>query len=195
MEIADSILDLIGNTPMVKLPRLSESQGLIATLAVKLETTNPGGSVKDRPAVAMIDAAERDGLLKPGGTIVEPTSGNTGVGLAIVAAQRGYKCVFVMTDKVAPEKIAFLRGVRRRSRRVPGRGRARGSGVLLLDGRAAGPRDPRRVPAEPVREPGEPAIARSTRLVPRSGARLPVGSRTSWPVSAPAARSAASGAT
>ena len=108
-EIADSILDLIGNTPMVKLPRLSESQGLVATLAVKLETTNPGGSVKDRPAVAMIDAAERAGLLKPGGTIVEPTSGNTGVGLAIVAAQRGYKCVFVMTDKVAPEKIAFLR--------------------------------------------------------------------------------------
>src|SRR5207344_250835 len=108
-EIADSILDLIGNTPMVKLPRLSESQGLVATLAVKLETTNPGGSVKDRPAVAMIDAAERAGLLKPGGTIVEPTSGNTGVGLAIVAAQRGYKCVFVMTDKVAPEKVALLR--------------------------------------------------------------------------------------
>ena len=109
MDIAESILDLIGNTPMVKLPRLSESQGLTATLAVKLETTNPGGSVKDRPTVAMIDAAEREGLLKPGGTIVEPTSGNTGVGLAIVAAQRGYKCVFVMTDKVAPEKIAFLR--------------------------------------------------------------------------------------
>ena len=109
LEIADSILDLIGNTPMVRLPRLSESQGLVATLAVKLETTNPGGSVKDRPAVAMIDAAERAGLLQPGGTIVEPTSGNTGVGLAIVAAQRGYKCVFVMTDKVAPEKIAFLR--------------------------------------------------------------------------------------
>lgn len=109
MDIAESILDLIGNTPMVRLPRLSESQGLTATLAVKLETTNPGGSVKDRPAVAMIDAAERSGLLEPGGTIVEPTSGNTGVGLAIVAAQRGYKCVFVMTDKVAPEKIAFLR--------------------------------------------------------------------------------------
>ena len=109
MDIAESILDLIGNTPLVKLPRLSESQGLTATLAVKLETTNPGGSVKDRPAVAMIDAAERDGLLQPGGTIVEPTSGNTGVGLAIVAAQRGYRCIFVMTDKMAPEKIALLR--------------------------------------------------------------------------------------
>ena len=108
-EIAASILDLVGNTPMVRLPRVSEIEHIAATLAVKLETTNPGGSVKDRPAIAMIDAAERDGLLRPGGTIVEPTSGNTGVGLAIVAAQRGYRCVFVMTDKVAPEKVAFLR--------------------------------------------------------------------------------------
>ena len=78
-------------------------------LLAKLEFLNAGGSVKDRPAVAMIDAAERDGLLKPGGTIVEPTSGNTGVGLAIVAARRGYRCVFVMPDKMAPEKIALLR--------------------------------------------------------------------------------------
>ena len=75
---------------------------------MKMETTNPGGSSKDRPALEMILAAERDGLLQPGGTIVEPTSGNTGVGLAIVAAQRGYRCVFVMTDKVAPEKISLL---------------------------------------------------------------------------------------
>jgi len=74
-----------------------------------METTNPGGSAKDRPALEMILAAERDGLLQPGGTIVEPTSGNTGVGLAIVAAQRGYNCVFVMTDKVAPEKVSLLR--------------------------------------------------------------------------------------
>jgi cystathionine beta-synthase len=76
---------------------------------MKMETTNPGGSSKDRPALEMILAAEREGLLRPGGTIVEPTSGNTGVGLAIVAAQRGYRCVFVMTDKVAPEKISLLR--------------------------------------------------------------------------------------
>src|SRR5829696_2335684 len=106
-EMAESVLDLVGNTPIVKLPRLTA--GLACTIAVKLETTNPGGSSKDRPAVAMIDAAERAGLLQPGGTIVEPTSGNTGVGLAIVAAQRGYRCVFVMTDKVAPEKVALLR--------------------------------------------------------------------------------------
>jgi cystathionine beta-synthase len=107
-EIAESIVDLIGNTPLVRLKRISEVEGIDCTLAMKAETTNPGGSSKDRPALEMILAAERDGLLKPGGTIVEPTSGNTGVGLAIVAAQRGYKCVFVMTDKVAPEKISLL---------------------------------------------------------------------------------------
>src|SRR3954469_4469038 len=107
VQMAESVLDLVGNTPIVKLPRLARD--LAGTIALKLETTNPGGSSKDRPAVTMIDAAEREGLLKPGGTIVEPTSGNTGVGLAIVAAQRGYRCVFVMTDKVAPEKVALLR--------------------------------------------------------------------------------------
>jgi cystathionine beta-synthase len=105
-EIADSVLDLIGDTPLVRLGRISA--GLPTAVVAKLETTNPGGSVKDRPAVAMIDAAEREGLLRPGGTIIEPTSGNTGVGLAIVAAQRGYRCTFVMTDKVSAEKVALL---------------------------------------------------------------------------------------
>ena len=84
-------------------------QGLESDLIAKLETTNPGGSSKDRPALTMVEAAEREGLLKPGSTIIEPTSGNTGVGLAIVAAQRGYKCIFVMSDKMAPEKIDVLR--------------------------------------------------------------------------------------
>lgn len=107
LDIADSVLELIGNTPMVRLGRIGE--GLGCPVVVKLELTNPGGSSKDRPAVTMIDAAEADGLLKPGGTIIEPTSGNTGVGLAIVAAQRGYNCIFVMTDKVAPEKVSLLR--------------------------------------------------------------------------------------
>ena len=107
--IADSVIDLIGNTPLVRLKRISEIHGIRSVLAMKMETTNPGGSAKDRPALEMILAAERDGLLVRGGTIVEPTSGNTGVGLAIVAAQRGYKCVFVMTDKVAPEKVSLLR--------------------------------------------------------------------------------------
>jgi cystathionine beta-synthase len=108
-DIAASVLDLIGRTPLVRLKRISEIDGLSCMLAMKMETTNPGGSSKDRPALAMILAAERDGQLQPGGTIVEPTSGNTGVGLAIVAAQRGYRCVFVMTDKVAPEKVSLLR--------------------------------------------------------------------------------------
>ena len=107
MDIADSVLDLIGRTPMVRLTRVTE--GIACPIVAKVETTNPGGSVKDRPALAMIDAAEKEGLLSPGSTIIEPTSGNTGVGLAIVAAQRGYDCVFVMTDKVSPEKVDLLK--------------------------------------------------------------------------------------
>ncbi len=107
MDIADSVLDLIGNTPMVRLRRVGEQ--IACPVVAKVELTNPGGSSKDRPALTMIDAAEREGLLQPGGTIIEPTSGNTGVGLAIVAAQRGYNCVFVLTDKVAPEKVDLLR--------------------------------------------------------------------------------------
>ena len=107
MQVADSLLDLVGNTPMVRLGRVGA--GLECDLIAKVELFNPGGSVKDRPAVAMIDAAERDGLLQPGGVIVEPTSGNTGVGLAIVAAQRGYRCIFVMSDKMSNEKVALLR--------------------------------------------------------------------------------------
>ena len=107
MEVADSVLGLIGDTPLVRLPHIG--RGLTCDLIAKMETSNPGGSVKDRPAVAMIDAAERDGLLRLGGTIVEPTSGNTGVGLAIVAAERGYRCIFVMSDKMSEEKVALLR--------------------------------------------------------------------------------------
>jgi cystathionine beta-synthase len=107
MDVADSPLELIGNTPMVRLGKIGKD--LTCDLIAKLETTNPGGSSKDRPALTMVEAAEREGLLSPGSTIIEPTSGNTGVGLAIVAAQRGYKCIFVMSDKMAPEKIDVLR--------------------------------------------------------------------------------------
>src|SRR6476620_181025 len=92
---------------MVRLGRVGAE--LQCDLIAKVELFNPGGSVKDRPAIAMIDAAEREGLLRPGGTIVEPTSGNTGVGLAIVAAHRGYGCIFVMSDKMSDEKVALLR--------------------------------------------------------------------------------------
>jgi cystathionine beta-synthase len=107
MRYSESVVDLIGNTPLVRLRHVSEN--LPPTVLAKLEYFNPGGSVKDRIAVRMIDAAEASGELKPGGTIVEPTSGNTGVGLAIVAQQRGYQCVFVLPDKVAPDKINTLK--------------------------------------------------------------------------------------
>jgi len=103
-----TIIDLVGGTPIVRLPRISED--VPATLLAKLEFMNPGGSNKDRIGLAMIEAAERDGKLKAGGTIVEPTSGNTGVGLAIAAAQKGYRCIFVMPDKMSQEKISMLRG-------------------------------------------------------------------------------------
>ena len=107
MEVYDSLVDLVGNTPLVRLPRLT--RGIAATVLAKVEYFNPGGSVKDRIGLAMVEAAETTGELRPGGTIVEPTSGNTGVGLAIVAAQKGYRCVFVMPDKMSAEKISVLR--------------------------------------------------------------------------------------
>jgi cystathionine beta-synthase len=103
----ESLVDLIGNTPLVRLR--SVTRDLDATVLAKVEYFNPGGSVKDRIAVRMIDAAEQSGELKPGGTIVEPTSGNTGIGLAIVAQQRGYRCIFVCPDKVSMDKINTLR--------------------------------------------------------------------------------------
>src|SRR5918994_1620363 len=102
-----SVLELVGRTPIVRLQKVRRE--VEPTLLAKLEYLNPGGSVKDRIGLAMIEAAERDGRLKPGGTIVEPTSGNTGVGLAIAAAHKGYRCIFVMPDKMSQEKISTLR--------------------------------------------------------------------------------------
>ncbi|HNP73998.1 MAG TPA: cystathionine beta-synthase [Kouleothrix sp.] len=107
LDIKDSVLDTIGNTPLVRLNKVA--RGVRPALLAKVEFLNPGGSVKDRIGLAMIEAAEREGRLKPGGTIVEGTSGNTGVGLAIAAAIKGYKCVFVMPDKMSDEKIRQLR--------------------------------------------------------------------------------------
>ncbi|MFD7640020.1 cystathionine beta-synthase [Kitasatospora sp. NPDC059795] len=107
MRYHNSIIELVGDTPLVKLNKVTE--GISATVLAKVEYFNPGGSVKDRIAMRMIEAAEASGALKPGGTIVEPTSGNTGVGLAIVAQQKGYKCIFVCPDKVSTDKINTLR--------------------------------------------------------------------------------------
>ncbi len=106
-DIRESILDAIGGTPLVRLQRLGAD--LVPQLVAKVEMLNPGGSIKDRVAVAMIEAAERDGLLRPGGTIVEPTSGNTGTGLAIAARLKGYRVIAVMPDKMSREKIDLLR--------------------------------------------------------------------------------------
>ena len=112
MRYADTILDLVGDTPLVRILRLTRHLGLEdrqPLLLAKLEMLNPGGSVKDRIGLPMIEAAERAGLLKPGGTIIEPTSGNTGHGLAIAAAFKGYRCIFVMADKQSAEKQQLLR--------------------------------------------------------------------------------------
>ena len=102
-----SILEAIGLTPLVRLGRVAD--GIQATVALKLESLNPGGSVKDRMALAMIQEAERNGILKPGGTIIEATAGNTGVGLAMAAAVHGYRCIFVLPDKMSKEKISLLK--------------------------------------------------------------------------------------
>ena len=112
MQYAESILDLVGNTPLVRLTRIPRDLGPLESqplILAKLETMNPGGSVKDRIGLPMIEAAEQAGLLRPGGTIIEPTSGNTGHGLAIAAALKGYRCIFVMADKQSVEKQALLR--------------------------------------------------------------------------------------
>ena len=112
MDYAETILDLVGNTPLVRLTRVTRELGPLERqplILAKLETMNPGGSVKDRIGLPMIEAAERAGLLRPGGTIIEPTSGNTGHGLAIAAIRKGYRCIFVMADKQSIEKQQLLR--------------------------------------------------------------------------------------
>jgi cystathionine beta-synthase len=109
MQFYEDILGLIGNTPLVRLNRMTRD--IKATVLAKMENLNPGFSVKDRIGISMIEAAEREGKLKPGGTIVEATSGNTGIGLAIAAAVKGYKCIFVMTDKASVEKSRYLKAL------------------------------------------------------------------------------------
>ncbi len=107
--ILNSILEAIGNTPLVKLNHVAED--LLPTIAVKVEYLNPGQSIKDRIALTMVEDAEKKGLIKPGGTIIEGTSGNTGMGLALAAAVKGYKCIFTTTDKQSKEKIDLLRAL------------------------------------------------------------------------------------
>jgi cystathionine beta-synthase len=109
MNYFENVLHLIGRTPLVRLNRITE--GIRATVLAKMESLNPGYSVKDRIGASMIEAAEREGALKPGGTIVEATSGNTGIGLALAAAVKGYRCIFVMTEKASVEKVRYLKAL------------------------------------------------------------------------------------
>ena len=111
MKFYENVLGLIGNTPLVKINNITRRLGIKAQVLAKMESLNPGYSVKDRIGVSMINDAEEKGILKPGGTIIEATSGNTGIGLALVAAVRGYKTIFVMTDKVSVEKRRYLKAV------------------------------------------------------------------------------------
>ena len=189
MRYAQSVVDLVGNTPLVKLGPLARD---VAPLVLaKVEYVNPGGSVKDRIALKMIDAAEQSGELRPGGTIVEPTSGNTGVGLALVAQQRGYHCVFVCPDKVSEDKRNVLR--------------AYGAEVVVCP-TAVAPEDPNsyysvsdrlvreiagRVEARPVLQPAEPGQPLRDDRAGDLGATPTARSRTSSPGSAPAAPSPA----
>src|SRR3954454_16880554 len=111
MKFFENVLELIGNTPMVRVNSITKQQKIKAPIYAKMESLNPGYSVKDRIGISMIDAAEKEGVLKKGGTVIEATSGNTGIGLALTAAVRGYKCIFVLTDKVSVEKIRYLKSM------------------------------------------------------------------------------------
>ncbi len=111
MKFSKDILERIGNTPLVRVNNITRQHGIKARIFAKMESLNPGYSVKDRIGVSMIDWAEREGVLKKGGTIIEATSGNTGIGLALVAAVRGYRCIFVLTEKASVEKVRYLKGL------------------------------------------------------------------------------------
>ncbi|HEX8197401.1 MAG TPA: pyridoxal-phosphate dependent enzyme [Pyrinomonadaceae bacterium] len=111
MKYYENVLGIIGNTPLVKITKLTEQYGIKAQIFAKMESLNPGYSVKDRIGVAMIEAAEKDGSLKSRGTVIEATSGNTGIGLAVAAAVKGYKCIFIMTEKVSTEKVKYLKAL------------------------------------------------------------------------------------
>ena len=111
MKYYDDILSLIGKTPLVRINNLTKQHKIKAQVFAKMESLNPGYSVKDRIGISMVEWAEEKGVLKKGGTIVEATSGNTGIGLALVAATRGYRCIFVLTDKVSVEKNRYLKAL------------------------------------------------------------------------------------
>jgi len=191
-EILDTILDAVGNTPLVRLSRLAADTR--TQLVAKVETMNPGGSVKDRIGLAMIEAAEQAGHIQPGATIVEPTSGNTGTGLAMVAALKGYRLVCVMPDKMSTEKIALLRAYGAEVVVCPTAVARESPHKLLQRRRSTDARDPGRVPAQ-TSTSIRPIRPRTRQLpAPRSGAKPMVESPISSPAWVRAARSPASAA-
>jgi cysteine synthase len=157
MDIADDITQLIGNTPLVRLRRVSE--GAVAEIAAKLEFFNPAHSVKDRIAVAMIDAAEKAGLLTPDTTIVEPTSGNTGIALAMVCAARGYRCIFTMPETMSRERRMLLRGYGAELVLTPG---PEGMGGAIAKAEEIARGDGRFFIPQQFENPANPAIHRET---------------------------------
>ena len=157
MKIAQDVTALIGNTPLVKLNRLA--QGIDATIALKLEFYNPAHSVKDRIAVAMIDAAEKAGKIKPDTVILEPTSGNTGIGLAMVCAARGYKCAFVMPETMSRERRLLLKAYGAELILTPG---AEGMGGAIAKAQALADSDPRYFIPQQFENPANPEIHRNT---------------------------------
>ena len=157
MGIADDITQLIGNTPLVRLRRVSE--GAVAEIVAKLEFFNPAHSVKDRIAVAMIDAAEKAGLLTPDTTIVEPTSGNTGIALAMVCAARGYRCIFTMPETMSRERRMLLRGYGAELVLTPG---PEGMGGAIAKAEEIAKGDGRYFIPQQFENPANPAIHRET---------------------------------
>ena len=111
MDYFENVMEAVGNTPLIRLGRIERGEGIRARILAKVEYLNPGGSVKDRPAIKMLEVAEKQGHLKPGGTVVEPTSGNTGAGLALAAAVKGYHCICVMPEKASKEKRDLLKAL------------------------------------------------------------------------------------
>lgn len=157
MKIANNVTELVGNTPLVRLNRVSE--GTVAQLAAKLEFYNPAHSVKDRIGVAMIDAAEKAGLLKPDTIVVEPTSGNTGIALAMVCAARGYRCVLIMPETMSKERRILLRAYGAELILTPG---AEGMGGAIRRAEELAASDPRYFLPQQFKNPANPEIHRHT---------------------------------
>ena len=193
VQYVESLIELVGNTPLLRLSHVND--GAQPLVLAKIEYLNPGGSVKDRIAVKMVEAAEREGKLKPGGTIVEPTSGNTGVGLATRGPGPRLSLRVRLPGQGQRGQAQRTGRVRSAGRGLPDGGRARAPGLLLLGLRPVDPRDRGRLEARPVQQPEQPGQPlrdhRSGDLDSRPTGRSP----TSSPASAPAARSAAPAAT